>query len=256
MQPIEQPRAAGGVSLIRMRMVLMALPFLAACTVAPEGAEIHDPYERHNRQVHALNVDVDRIALRGSASAYGTGVPRPVRRGIGNAADNLAQPRRVLNSLLQFRLEDAITNTYRFVLNSTVGVAGVFDPAGALGITAREADFGETLFVWGVPEGAYLELPFLGPATERRAVGHVADFALDPLHQVLAVRQRNRALAVRAAGLVDQRERASTFLESTLYESADSYAQARLMYLQNRRFAIGDDAQTQFIDPYEDDHED
>ena len=103
---------------------------------------------------------------------------------IVNFSDNVSLPGMVVNNVLQGDIGGTVTNTMRFLLNSTVGVLGLFDPAGAIGITEVKTDFGETLAVWGVGEGPYIELPLLGPSTARDAVGQVVDFALDPLSQV------------------------------------------------------------------------
>lgn len=238
-------------SVMSCLAMLGAVVLLAGCNPGPEGVETHDPYEKVNREVHGLNRAVDKALLRPNAQAYGTVIPAPVRRRVGNFADNLGQPRRVVNDLLQLRVGSAVENGYRFVINTTIGIGGLFDPAGALGLTGRDTDFGETLYVWGVPEGAYVELPVLGPSTERRTAGRVADFFLDPLNNSLPVRERNRLLAARAAAFLGTRFEASGLIDSTLYESADSYAQARMLYLQNRRYQLGDTSRTTVIDPYE-----
>ena len=141
-------------------------------------------------------------------------------------------------------------------MNSTIGVVGLFDPATEFGIVGKETDFGETLHVWGAGEGNYVELPFLGPSTERDMVGIAVDAALNPWRYVLPRKELNATTGLGLAGSVLDRSRYSETVDSILYDSADSYAQARLIYLQNRRFKLGqtaggaaDDA---FEDPYED----
>jgi phospholipid-binding lipoprotein MlaA len=146
----------------------------------------------------------------------------------------------------------------RFVLNTTVGVLGLADPAGAIGLTEVETDFGETLAVWGAPEGAYLELPGFGPSTERDAAGRVVDFIIDPLDALGDVPDpvRDLSFPAKVAEQVIERGELGDTLDEILYESADSYAQARLIYLQNRRFELGEGPtatdEDYYFNPYED----
>jgi phospholipid-binding lipoprotein MlaA len=116
----------------------------------------------------------------------------------------------------------------------------------------NDTDFGETLHIWGVGEGAYLEVPFIGPSTERDLAGAVVDILIDPLNQ-LPRKERLAATGAKVAGKIADRGRYSDLTDSVLYESADSYAQARLLYLQNRRFELGQTSdEGSFVDPYED----
>lgn len=245
---------------------LLAICALSACAVAPPGAEINDPYEDVNRQVHAFNKGLDQALLdpAGEAVSY---LPDIVKDGVINFSDNAGLPNAAANGLLQGDIRGAARNTLRFVLNTTVGILGFFDPAGTLGLEREDTDFGETLAVWGVPEGAYLELPGLGPSTERDAVGTVVDFFLDPL-QLLGIQppinQTTTELfetdTVAQVGeiIVERGKFDETF--DSVWESADSYAQLRLIYLQNRRYDLSDSDQPAapttdeeyYFDPYED----
>jgi phospholipid-binding lipoprotein MlaA len=231
---------------------LAGISLLAACSSPTEPGGINDPFEARNREVHNANKRVDRAILRPGSQRYGRIVPKPVRQGIENFSDNLALPGMVLNDLLQFRPGDALSNTGRFLFNSTIGLAGVFDPASDIGITERKTDFGETLHVWGFREGTYLELPLLGPSTERDAVGKVVDFVLDPVGRVLSWPESGVVTAADMAASTGDRYDHTDLIDSILYESADSYAQARLLYLQNRRFQLGRGEETDYYDPYED----
>ena len=229
-----------------------SLAMLAACSTAPAGSEFNDPYEAHNREVHAGNKSLDTHVVRPVSQGYGTAVPEPVRKGVSNFADNLDLPRMVVNDLLQLKLEDAFVNSGRFLFNSTIGLAGVFDPASSIDLYARDTDFGETLHVWGVGEGAYLEVPVLGPSTERDLVGTVVDFAMNPT-RVLATGDLSAANTAADIGAqVGDRYEYSDLVDEVLYESADSYAQARLLYLQNRRFELNAGEEPEYLDPYED----
>ena len=225
---------------------------LASCGPAPRGSGINDPYEVSNRKTHAFNKQVDSALFRASDE---TGKPPgPLGRAVGNVGDNLGLPSKVLNSVLQGRPEPAIKNTFRFLINSTLGLGGIFDPAGSsFSLPETETDFGETLHVWGVGEGSYLELPIIGPSTERDALGTVVDLLIDPLN-ALDPEPRLTALAFRLGAKVETRKQYSATVDSVLYGSADSYAQSRLLYLQNRRYELNgeerDDAAA--YDPYDD----
>jgi len=234
-------------------IVAAILPLtLAACSVAPPGVEIHDPYESSNREVHEFNRGLDRALLRpaGQASRH---LPDAIRLPVLNFARNTGLPSAILNNILQGDIGGAATNTMRFVLNTTVGVLGLADPAGAIGLHEVEADFGGTLARWGVPEGAYLELPVLGPSTERDAAGEVIDRLLNPLGRIDQVQVEAIEGLQYPAWVAEQvidRGRFGDTVDSVLYESADSYAQTRLMYLQNRRYQLGDAGDDTHIDPY------
>ncbi|WP_235823663.1 MlaA family lipoprotein [Actibacterium lipolyticum] len=214
---------------------------------------MRDPFEAQNRDVHEINRDLDKNIVRPVSQAYGTVVPEPVRRSVGNFSSNLDLPGFVLNDLLQLRLDDAVNNAGRFLFNSTIGLAGLFDPASTIGMYERDTDFGETLHKWGVGEGAYVELPLLGPSTERDTVGKVVDYLSNPTRAFVPVDVRNVDTVAGVADLLGDRYKFSDSVDSILYESADSYAQARLLYLQNRRYELGGvTGEPEYLDVYED----
>ena len=235
------------------------LAFVAACTPVDtaqiDERGVFDPYEQQNRKVHRFNVGLDRTILRPAGNGYVSVVPQPVQTGVGNLGSNLSEPSSFVNHVLQADMEGAGTNFFRFLLNSTLGIAGLFDVASAMGIPEDESDFGETLHVWGAPEGAYVELPALGPSNERDATGKVVDLFTDPLSYVLPKPEKYLGTAARAADAVGSRGRFADTVDSVLYDSADSYAQARLFYLQNRRFELGIETEDTYIDPDEIDTE-
>lgn len=237
----------------------LVLAFVAACTPVDtaqiDERGVFDPYEQQNRKVHRFNVGLDRAILRPAGTGYVSVVPQPVQTGVGNLGSNLSEPSSFVNHVLQADMEGAGTNFFRFLLNSTLGIAGVFDVASAMGIPEDESDFGETLHVWGAPEGAYVELPALGPSNERDAAGKVVDLFTDPLSYVLPKPEKYLGTAARAADAVGSRGRFADTVDSVLYDSADSYAQARLFYLQNRRFELGIETEDTYIDPDEIDTE-
>lgn len=230
--------------LKKPRRLFQALAFviaLSACASPDVAGGILDPYESQNRRIHEFNRGVDKTLLRPTSTAYGSVIPEPMRIGVGNFAGNLSIPGAILNDLLQFNIEDALHNTARLLINSTLGIGGIFDPAQAAGIEPRDADFGETMDVWGFQEGAYMEVPFVGPSTTRDTVGMVVDLFIDPLSTLLPSPERYVAPAAAVASKVGDRYRFRGTVDSILYESADSYAQSRLFYLENRRFDLGGD---------------
>jgi len=228
----------------------IALLSVAACTPAALPPESADPYEVQNRAVFDANRDIDSAA--GLSGGSGGGVPVAVTRTVANLAGNLEIPGIVVNDLLQGAGENALHNTFRFILNTTLGVGGLFDPALSFGLEARDNDFGKTLHVWGVSQGNYLVLPVLGPSTERDLAGKVVDAALNPLGFWLPRDEMMWARGLKVADLVGSRLRYSDAIDSVIYDSADPYAQARSVYLQNRNFELtGGTAEETYIDPYE-----
>ena len=154
-------------------------------------------------------------------------------------------------------LQKAVENTVRFAVNSTLGLGGLVDVSTAAGLPEQPTDFGETLHVWGFGEGNYVELPVLGPSTERDMFGRIGDLVLDPIWYVLPTGEALAAYGLVVIDDLNYRDRYKSTIDSILYESADSYAQARLLYLQNRRYTLGQttssDGANGFEDPYADD---
>lgn len=237
----------------RALLATVVVSTLSGCApdAAPQGFK--DPNEAANREVHDFNRGVDRVLLRPTSGAYGSVLPEPVKRGVANFASNLDAPGDVANNVLQGRLGNAGQNTLRFAVNTVLGIGGLFDPATAMGIAAKPTDFGETLHRWGAPEGNYVELPLVGPSTERDFIGLIVDVALNPVRLALSQPEAGYATLAKVASSLGVRDRYSETVDSILYDSADSYAQARLLYLQNRRFELGQTAgDNTFVDPYED----
>lgn len=240
------------ISACRVPAALVLAAFLAACSADPGPGLVNDPFEAQNRRAHEFNRGLDRALVRPTSRGYGAVVPAPLREMVANFADNLSLPGDVVNNILQGRPEPALSNTFRFAFNTVLGFGGLVDPAALLGVNRQEADFGGTLAAWGVRQGAYLELPVLGPSSERDAAGMVVDFFLDPLNLALDSPESHIGTATGAVSSIGDRYTFSETIDSILYDSADSYAQTRLFYLQNRRFELGDSTEDDIIDPYED----
>jgi phospholipid-binding lipoprotein MlaA len=190
--------------------------------------------------VHQFNRSADSSLLSKAGGGYAQ-MPAPVREGIGNFGDFVATPTYFVNNLLQGKLDGAGVNLFRFTINGTAGIAGIFDPASSFSLGRREADFGQTMYTWGVGPGAYQELPLLGPSTQRDTAGFAVDIVTNPF--------------VLVSFLTDTLNERGAFGESydqILYESADSYVQTRDIYLQYRAFELEGGEGEDYFDPYED----
>lgn len=226
--------------------------FLSACGAPEPASDVNDPLERVNRVSHAVNKGADRVFFRPVSQVYGTVVPMPARRGLSNAAANLDTPRSVVNDVLQGNIDDAGHNAMRFLVNTTLGVFGIFDPAASdFGLDERETGFADTLAVWGMGEGVYLELPLFGPSTSRDALGLAVDIATNPISSVLDDGPEI-ATATAFPSVLNSRYELRDTVDSILYDSADSYVQLRLFYLESRRFELsGQTSAENAFDPYE-----
>lgn len=241
------------IKRLTRKFVIGVTFLLAACSAPPDGDGTHDPLEPMNRRVHAFNVGLDSHVIKplsgGMDDDGQPGIASHVVRVIGNFGDNLAEPGKAVNHLLQGRPEPAIKTGFRFAVNSTLGLAGFLDPATAdFALPEQDTDFGQTLAVWGVGEGPYLELPLLGPSTLRDGFGKVVDLVADPMGAVLNRDQRIIGFGARLAGKAGERGEYGDTVDSILYDSADSYAQTRLIWLQHRRHELGQEGDE--IDPY------
>lgn len=200
---------------------------------------IYDPWEPLNRRVHAFNNVVDRRIARPLARAYVEVVPRPARLGVGNFFNNLGQPISAVNSLLQGKPKQSAQSLGRFVVNTTLGVVGIFDPASRLRLSNHSEDFGQTLGVWGWKRSRYVELPLFGPRTVRDVLGLVGDVPLAPLRQINSDPTR---IFLQGLQLVDVRTQ--LFAIDSMREGAtDEYALFRDAWLQRRRYQIFGDRQ-------------
>jgi phospholipid-binding lipoprotein MlaA len=246
-------RCLRGVTRPRVFLCLGLVGFIAACAPAPDSSEFYDPNEKFNRKVHSFNILLDKNLLRPTASAYGAIIPDPVKSSFSNFAANLDGPSNVVNDFLQAEISDATMNSLRFLVNSTIGLGGLFDPATQMGLAAKPNDFGATLAAWALPEGKFVMLPAFGPSTDRAAVGLAVDIVFNPISSLMPELDPNVIFVAKVANILNERDRYSDTFDSLLYESADSYAQTRLLYMQNRRFSLapGEVNVTDAYDPYE-----
>ena len=178
-------RAASGRPGADRSAPLILIAGMAGCatTQAPASSqEVADPIEPVNRAIFSFNMFVDTWLLEPVARGYRFVTPEPARRSVANFLANLRSPVIFANDALQGERERAGITLGRFMINTTLGVAGLFDPASALGYHRHDEDFGQTLGVWGVPSGPYLMLPLLGPSNGRDTAGRVGDYFINPLN--------------------------------------------------------------------------
>jgi phospholipid-binding lipoprotein MlaA len=228
-------------SQTRTQLLLVSALFitvLSGCASLPKNTQHdpRDPFERYNRAVFSFNRGLDRTVARPIAVGYTKITPRPVRLGISNFLANLSYPVVMVNDLLQVKVVHFGRDTARFVVNTTVGLGGLFDPATRWGLEANNEDLGQTLGSWGVPPGAYLMLPILGSATVRDGIGDVGDNFLEPRTYIsdsdLQLGLTGLDLLDTRAGLLDT--------DAALNEAFDPYAFVRNAYLQRREYLIQD----------------
>lgn len=197
----------------------------------------YDPWEPLNRRVHRFNVGVDNVIARPLATAYTHVVPRFARTGVSNFFSNIRAPVTIVNQLLQGRPDDAWDTLGRFLMNSTLGVGGLFDPASKALVPNRREDFGQTLGAWGWRRSRYVELPFFGPRTVRDVFGLAGDMPLSPMRTIEEDKIR---IGLQGLQLVDTR--AQLLAVDDLRSSAvDEYALVRDAWLQRRNYQIEND---------------
>ena len=221
---------------------------MSACR-APLEDGISDPYEASNRQAHEINKSLDKNIIRPMAIVYGDITPIKLQSVVNNMSMNFSLPRYSVNYILQGELKNASKSSMKFLVNSTLGVGGIYDFSSQLGLTSEKTDFGETMAKWGFREGPYLDILVLGPSNQRDGIGKVVDLVLDPV-SLLGVGAKSAATATSVAFGLSARSQFRESIDSILYESADSYAQSRLFFLQNRRYELGTNKTEHYIDPY------
>ena len=230
----------------RLAATAAVMAVLAACATHPEGseamaefAETNDPLEPLNRAIFDFNLVIGKALVRPVSIAYRDVIPRPGRNGVRNFLDNLESPVVLANDVLQGSAGRAGTTVGRFAINSTIGIAGVLDLATDFGLARHDEDFGQTLGVWGFPEGPYLVLPLLGPSPPRDSVGLVVDYFVDPLTYVFHNNDVEWLSFVRyGTRAIDSRSRLVETLDEIERTSEDFYATIRSIYRQQRNDEI------------------
>jgi phospholipid-binding lipoprotein MlaA len=222
-----------------IKIMLSILLLLVATGCATQSNK--DPLESINRGVYKFNDVTDKALLKPVATAYKKVTPSPIRRGFSNFFNNLNSITTVLNDILQLKFANAFTDAGRFVINSTFGLAGFIDVAGMDNIAQNREDFGQTLGHWGVGNGPYLVLPFLGPSTLRDTSGLAFDtVTTDPItytHNIGEIRLHNQ---LRAAQILDRRTQLLEAGDLVDDAALDPYSFVRDAYLQRRASQVQD----------------
>jgi len=221
-----------------LQVSVVAITLLSGCASLPDSTE-RDPRDRlepYNRAVFRFNQALDRTVARPIAVGYTKITPRPVRLGVSNFLANFSYPVVVVNDLLQAKPAPFARDTARFLVNTTVGIGGLFDPATSWGLEANNEDLGQTFGRWGVPPGTYLMLPILGPATVRDGIGEVGDLFLEPRTYIS---NSNVSLGLTGLDLVDTRA-GLLDTDAVLNGVFDPYAFVRNTYLQRREYLVHD----------------
>jgi phospholipid-binding lipoprotein MlaA len=222
-------------SIIRILLLPVCLLFMHGCATAPSAKpDPRDPWERMNRLTYRFNDRLDRALTKPVARAYRRVTPQPVQTGVSNFFVNLGYPVVMVNDLLQGAFRAFLNDTARLLLDTTLGIGGVLDPATAAGLDRNDRDFGQTLGKWGAKSGPYLVLPLFGPSDVRDAFGRAGDIFSDPRHYI---DNDSLSYGLWAVGVVDARARLLD-VEAVVESAYDPYAFVRNAYLQNRSFKV------------------
>jgi phospholipid-binding lipoprotein MlaA len=224
----------------RASLLVIACLTLFGCASLPAGAkrDPRDPWERMNRTTFKVNTALDHAIARPIARTYQKVTPRPVRTGVSNFMDNLFYPVTMGNDLLQLKFKPFAQDTGRFLMNTLVGVGGLFDPATQAGLPKNEEDLGQTFGYWGAKPGPYFVIPILGPSDVRDGIGRVGDAYLSPLAYIHSDYNYVR-YSIIGVELIDTRYRLLP-QDKVLDEAFDPYALLRNAYLQRRQYQVTD----------------
>jgi len=223
------------------RLFLILFLFISPSKAATGPINVYlddiDPLEELNRPIFEFNQTLDQNLLEPIAISYRDNTPESIKKGVGNFFSNLGEVSTLANQILQFKAEDSFITLSRFLLNTTIGLAGIFDPASELGLTKKDEDFGQTLGFWGVPEGPYFVIPILGPSTLRDTAGLYVDMTSDV--NLINNLDTNGEIAATSLKTVDKRVE---LLPATdlINSSFDPYITMRSSYLQKRRNDVND----------------
>lgn len=218
-------------------VALFAL-LLAGCATVPGKPDPRDPWEGFNRASYKFNDALDRAVAKPVAKGYKKVTPRVVRTGVSNFFSNLGTLTTIANDVLQGKIRQAGQDSGRFLLNSTLGLGGLFDPASAAGLERNNEDFGQTLGKWGVKSGPYLMLPILGPSTVRDTAARLPDQFTYPVNYL---EDDSTRYILRGVEFLDLRADLLS-LDDQIERSYDKYAFIRNAWLQRREFLVTDGA--------------
>lgn len=234
-----------------LKSMLMSFVLLIAGCQTTQKNNI-DPYEGYNRVVFGVNKGFDTVLVKPVSYVYIKYLPSPIQYGIGNFFDNIREVTNIANDLLQLKFAYMMHDTSRFVINSTIGIFGIFDTASALGLEHRKEDFGQTLYHWGYEESAYIILPFLGPSTIRDTIGLGVDFYALSIWPWINSDWRYAMLTLDYIDIRARILRKESVLDAV---TLDEYVFMRNAYFQHRQFLFKEQETTDDVsngDPYND----
>tara|TARA_B100001113_G_scaffold190606_1_gene156225 strand:+ start:403 stop:1131 length:729 start_codon:yes stop_codon:yes gene_type:complete len=237
-----------------MRILFVFILVLSSCSSLDpvtrdrdQSNEVSDPFEQINRKTYQFNEKIDSKILKPTAEIY-SGFPPAIKKGVTNFFNNLEEVDTSVNQLLQGKPKESITDITRFVINTTIGIAGFFDVATHMGLVRHEEDFGQTLAVWGVEEGPYIMLPLLGPSTLRDTLSRpVSSFLSVTFHMT----ETDVNIALKSVDALETRER---LLEVESLLSGDKYSFVKDAYIQSMYYEIKDgiNVEDKFVDDMDD----
>ncbi len=231
-------------NLVRVIVILICLLFLQGCSALSkrDAADLDpvDPHEDINRVSYDFTDKVDRMIFEPVVDVYADYVPDAAQRSIGNFYDNLSYPNVVLNALLQGKIKQGLFDGLRFVVNSTIGMLGLFDMATHMGLEKHDEDFGQTLAVWGFDSGSYLFIPILGPSSERDVAGVPVSVVTNMLFYAGYIVGAPVFVPLSVLGAIDKRARLAGPMRIRDQAALDPYLFVREASLQQREFLIYD----------------
>lgn len=233
-------------------ILLVALMQVGCATVENN----FDPLEPMNRSIDGFNTGLDDMVLRPVSKGYASTVPQGVRSLVTNFFENLQVPNTIINDLLQGKVAQGLSDTVRFAVNSTVGVLGFFDVAKHMGLEEHKEDFGQTLAVWGVGQGAYVVYPILGPNSVRNTPGTVMGYFLDGATYLSAFLSPEATIAAITLKYIDKRANVEDFVKLRDELALDAYVFVREGWRQSRIYSIYDGHPPEPVNNGEDDFED
>lgn len=235
------------VSQIFLVLFLFISPSKAAIGPINIYLDDVDPLEEINRPIFEFNQNLDENLIKPIAISYRDNTPDSIKEGVSNFFSNLGEVSTLANQILQFKAEDSLLTLSRFLINTTIGLVGIFDPASELGLTKKDEDFGQTLGVWGVPEGPYFVIPVLGPSTLRDTAGLYVDVTSNA--NFINSLDTNSEIAATSMKTVDKRVE---LLPATdlINRSFDPYTTMRSSYLQKRRNDVNDGNDTKIYSDF------
>lgn len=228
-----------GIIAAMKKLILILLVVLLQVGCATVENDF-DPLEPMNRSIDGFNTGLDNIVLRPVSKGYTSAVPQGVRSSVTNFFENLQVPNTIINDLLQGKVVQGLSDTVRFTVNSTVGLLGLFDVAKHMGLEEHKEDFGQTLAVWGVGQGAYIVYPVLGPNSVRKTPGTVMSYFLDGATYLNAFLSPEATIAAITLKYINQRANVEDFVKLRDELALDAYVFVREGWRQSRVYSIYD----------------